>query len=301
MDLLNLVQGIDAAELQDLTEVSSGGGRGLLPSGTAFVRFAGYIELGSHSSSYMGETKAPKPKFQLLFRIVGGTGTNQNGEQERYVLEEGMFPQLKTFPTDISTFEKAKCFKIFTAMNTAPQVTHFSHLLGRLYLLPIGTKKNKEGKVVQNIDYTKIVAAIDPVSGVPYSGLPELKKEDYKVFLWNKPTNLTHEQYKAMWDSLYIEGQWEAQKDDAGNVTKPAKSRNEFQDTCLKATDYIGSSLERLMAEVGGAVVPALATQPEAHTAQPVPSPTVPEVPSVPVVPSVPEVPSVPVLDEVAI
>ena len=264
VDFLGLVDGINTDELVDMTETVTGGGsgRGLLPTGVAFVRLAGYIELGNHAGEYQGKKKDPKPNFKLVFKVVGGGGTNLAGEDEDFVQGE-FYPTLSTYNTELSQHEKARAVKLLNAVNIAPKKTHFIHKLGQLYTLPIAVKKSKDGKRdVQDVDFTNLQAAIDPITRKSYV-MPELTKEDIQVFLWNKPSTVSWEDYENMWNCIHIEGEWEAQKDDKGNITKPARSKNYLQEECLKAVNFAGSDLEQLIARVGGAVIPPTVNEPE--------------------------------------
>lgn len=261
IDLLNLAQNVDAAELVDMTETQTGGGksRGLLPTGTAFVRLSGYIEYGNHAGEFEGKKKDPALEFRLLFTVVGGVGVNLAGEEENFVGDDGYCPVIQTYDTKQTRFERSKAVAIFNAVNVAPKGTHFINKLGQLYTLQIGVKKHKKtGKDVQDIDFTALQPAIDPMTRKPYvqyldkdnnpQPLRELTPDDVKVFLWNKPTHVTWEQYGAMWDSIEIKGEWAEKRDEkTGALIEKAKSKNFMQIKCQQALNFAGSSLEQLL------------------------------------------------------
>lgn len=258
MSLLNIAQGVDVSGLADMTEIKVGGGdkRGLLPTGVAFVRLASYIEFGNHAQEFQGKKKDPALEFRLGFVIVGGGGVNQEGKDEDYVQGDHA-PTIHTFDTAQTQYAKSRAVAYFNAVNTEPKGTHFIQKLGALYTVQIGVEKNKKtGKDQNVVNFANLQPAIDPITRKPYQ-MPELKEDQVSVFLWDKPANVTAEQYKAMWDSIHIAGEWEAQKDDKGNITKPARSKNFLQEKCLRALNFAGSALEQLLSE-GGADIPSL-------------------------------------------
>lgn len=272
INFLELAQNIDVTTLDDMTETTTGGGakRGLLPAGIAFVRFTSYIEYGNQPQQFEGKKQDPQPEFRIGFHIVGGVGTNLEGVDEDYVQGE-FLPQISAFDCKLSHNEKARSVAYFNAINTAPKKTHFIQKLGSLYTVEIKVGKNKKtGKDQNEIDFRNLQPAIDPATRKPYKvytnaadevvPLGEIKPEDTKVFLWNKPPTLTLEQYQAMWDSIEIKGDYEI-KDKDGNVTGK-KSKNFLQEKCLKALDFAGSSLEQLLA---GGVMPPLDADDEAE------------------------------------
>lgn len=278
MSLLNQIQNVNTAELVDMTEVKTGGGgRGLLPKGTAIVRLSTYIEFGKHIKEWQGQKKPATPQFKLGFCIVGGGGVNKEGKGEKYVREEGNFPFIGTYDVAMSQHQKSKAVKYFKALNSAgEQATHFVQKVAEqcLYALPIGVEKDKNGNDRNTYDFANLSVAVNPQTYEPYTDadMPKLEEKHIQVFLWDRPT-------KEMWDSIYIEGEWEAQKDNSGNVTKPAKSKNFLQEKCLQAVDFEGSALQNLLQEIGADYsIPEIPTTPEAESAGSVPS--VPEVPT---------------------
>lgn len=261
MSFLNQLQNIDVTTLDDMTDVKVGGeSRGLLPTGTAYVRPCMYIEYGSHVQTFNGQPKPAAPIFKLGFRIVGGGGLNIEGKPEKYVLEEGKFPLITTFDTTLGFFEKSKSIQYFNALNrVGNKATHFVQKIAEqcIYALPIGVKKNKQGKDVQDIDFTNLQVALNQETFEQRTGDPALSDEHIQVFLWDTPTI-------EMWDSIFIEGEFPAQKDDSGKITKPARSRNLHQEKCLSALNFEGSPLQVLLQEKGKSyTIPELPTTPD--------------------------------------
>lgn len=260
-NLFAQIGNINTDQLVDMTVVKSGGGsRGLLPVGTALVRLSSYIEFGKHIQEFNGQKKPAALQFKLGFCIVGGGGLNQEGKPEKYVQADGQFPFISTWDTAMSQHEKAKAVKYFKALNrVGNKATHFVQKVAEqcIYKLDVGVE-TKNGKEYNTYDFTNLQVALDAEFN-PYTNenTPTLDESHIQVFLWEQPT-------PEMWKSIHIEGQWEAQTDASGQVTKPAKSKNFLQEKCIAAIDFEGSPLQLMLQEQGaGYTVPELATTPE--------------------------------------
>ena len=231
-----LQQATDALEsgtLVDMTETPTSTAGRLVPEGSAFVRFTGYVELGKHATTYQGETKAPTMQYVLQGHIVGGAGDGADGEPEEYV-QEGKYISMNTMPANLALGDKAGSTKIFNALKGKKPYTSFVQCLGGLYIIPVLHRTAKaSGKPYAVLDWAKATAAIDPVTRKAYD-YPDVSPEQYKLLLQRQPTI-------EQWDSIYIEGEWQA-KDG-----KPAESKNKYQLMCQEATDFAGSSLEQLL------------------------------------------------------
>lgn len=262
---------IDASQLVDMTETKTGGGgRGLLPTGTAIVRLSTYIEFGKHVETFAGQAKPATLQFKLGFRIVGGGGKNKEGKGEKYVQADGNLPYISDFfNTAMSQHEKSTAVKYFNALNrVGNKATHFVQKVAEqcLYTVPISVV-SKNGKEYNAIDFSNLQPALNAeFEEYANTDMPQLKDEHIQVFLWDSPT-------KEMWDSIYIEGQWDAKKDDSGKVTQPAKSKNFLQEKCLSAVDFEGSPLQLLLQEIGADyTVPELPTTPDEASVPDVPA-----------------------------
>lgn len=286
----NLLAGVNFDQLADQTIIQAGGGRELLPEGRALVRPFMYIECGNHSEMYKGKAKPVAPYFRLGFKIVGGSGKNVDGKLEKFVLNEGSYPQLVPyFKQQLAFTEKAKTPKWLAALNRVGESkTHLALKVAEsaLYYLDIGIETKDDGKKYNTYDFSLLQPAVkideDEETGELTERAvkaPQLKPEDMMIFLWEHPT-------KEQWDSIFIEGQYEAQKDDKGNITKPAASKNRYQEECLKAVNFEGSALHNLLSSLeGGFKMPDLSSEETTG---------VPEVPVTPSEPDVPDVPSIP-------
>lgn len=297
---LDLVQDINTEELIDFTDIKTGGGRGLLPVGDAYAVLTGYIELGNQKQRpYKGKPKPPAPEVQYIFTIVGGYGVNKEGNIEQYVEAGEKLVYDRLFPTTISGGDNSRCQKYFQALlrnsglRDTSGIKSASQLLGQLYTIPVGIYE-KDGKEYNTFVVEHASKAVDQrkrplteyypsddddAEPIPFA---ELGAEDYKLFYFRKPTSWTNEQYMSTWDSLFIDGEWEAREVDG--VKKPAQSKNKLQEAILNATDFLGSSID--IALGGNANLPSLEIEGEG------------EAPSVPVVtPELPDAPDVDVPD----
>ncbi|HVH93247.1 MAG TPA: hypothetical protein VM783_17920 [Candidatus Acidoferrum sp.] len=267
-----------------------GGGARLLPEGYAFGRVVKYIEYGNHDNSYAGESKGAAPFYSLGFALWGQGYQNDDGTP--YIVD--------TYPRALSLNEKANAYKLFKALNWKGTATHFAQLLGQPYLVKIKhePRSKADQTIVSRIDMAGFLPPLDPVSKQPYP-IPEATDDLYKLFLWERPT-------KAAWDSLFIEGMWEAKEG------KPAESKNKIQEMILSALNYQGSPLQLLL---GGAVAalptaapaspvaapppvaaPAVAPAPIAAPTAPMAAPTVPFDPTPPGQPQLVAAPTAPVM-----
>lgn len=248
LDLFNELENIDVADLQDLNNIQTGGGRGLLPKGTAFVRPISYVEYGIQKQrEFKGVTKDPAPMFEICFAIVGGAGQNEKGEPEKYVLTEGDFPIIKSYEKPISLFEKSQCIGIHKALNrVGNKCSHMVQKLAEspLYQLSIthevATSGANAGKTVARFDLRTLQPAFDSIRGEEVQ-MPQLDKSKIQAFLWDKPS-------LGQWDSIHIAGQWDAQVDEkTGEIKKPAQSKNFIQEKILSALNFEGSKIQKLL------------------------------------------------------
>lgn len=284
-NLLNLAN--EAAELgPDMNEaVSGGGGRRLLPEGFAFAQLVEVIELGMHPQEFQGQKKAPAPEIQLAFALSGSAPDPANpGQVIPYTNDDGTPYIERLLPMAISRNEKAGAYLLFKALNWKGTAKNFAQLLGQKYLIKVvhKPKSKTDATIVSRLDLkTGVLPPLDPVSRQPYP-IMDAPAEAFKLFLWDRPT-------KECWDSLYIEGMWEAKEG------KPAQSKNRIQERIMSALNFQGSPLQQMLA--GGAAVLPDMSAPAATAAAPA-APVAPAAPAVPTAqvnaPLAPSAPAVP-------
>ncbi|APL99482.1 hypothetical protein FDH29_gp24 [Aquamicrobium phage P14] len=235
-----------AEQGDDLHDTSSGGGDYVPPAeGIAMVRFVGYIELGAHTvKGVKGAPDKDREKAKFIFEL--------HGKNYPYREVEGkQLPQTISFDLPISKNEKANYIKLFNQMNYERDINIkvFPQLLGRGFLArvvhdkwtPPGGGERIIAKLRDDNGFTIQAAVInDPVTGEtrPVPVPPVLSQ--LRLFLWNFPS-------KPMWDSLYIPGEYEEEKDEKGNVKREARSKNVYQDTIRKAKNFPGSPIAEIL------------------------------------------------------
>lgn len=238
----------------NMTQAQAGGGAGYEPpaEGTCLATLVGYIELGKHLDKSPKFGDKIKEKVQLIFELSGGKNNpkvNEDGTKT---------PHRITVTETLSLNEKANFFKLFKKLNYNGEATHISQLLGKHWLVTVvhsdNGKEGAEKRTYANLrtedGYTfrpavRIVG--DELAGdhqeVPIAA-PE-RLSELRLFLWDFAS-------KPMWDSLYIDGEYEERKDDkTGKVISPAKSKNVIQERIKTALNWEGSPMWDLL-EAGG-------------------------------------------------
>lgn len=228
-----------AAEGPNMNEAQKGGGGTYTPpaAGLVRLRFVGYIELGKHEEEFKGEKKV-KEKVQLIFEASG----------PKHPPGEGDIPIRFTVTENYSLNEKAHFFKLFKRMNHEGKATHIAQLLGSAYLADVIHKTTGEG------DSKRTYANLRDEAGytirAPYVDDPETgerrliqvdePKTAIKCFLWNYAS-------KEMWDSIFIDGQYDEVKDESGKVIREARSKNVFQNRIKLAKNWEGSPMQEIL------------------------------------------------------
>jgi hypothetical protein len=240
----------------NMTEATGGGGDYTPPEkGMAWARFVGYFETGKHEEEYEGK-KSDRNKVDLVFELSG-----PNHEPRR--LDDGtLIPQRVTAQETLSTSDKANFFKMFAAMNYAGKATHMAELLGEAFYVEIFHKKSKDGKKtyatmkgakntlpVGNGYVIKGPSVQDPMTGKAQLIPVPAPITELKAFIWDIAD-------KDMWDSIFIEGEYPEQKDDKGEVTKAARSKNAIQQKIMRAKNWAAHPLASIVA--AGGVTPDL-------------------------------------------
>jgi hypothetical protein len=242
----------------NMNEAQAGGEYTPPAAGIARARLVGYFELGTHEEEFEGR-KRDREKVDLIFELSG-----PNHEPRK--LDDGtLVPIRVTVQETLSFNEKANFFKLFAAMNYAGKATHMAELLGEPFIVEVFHKKSKDGKKVYanlkgpNGYNVKGTTVQDPLSGKPIVIDVPAALTELKAFIWDIAD-------KEMWDSIFIEGEWEEKKDAEGKVISPARSKNVIQEKIKQAKNWKAHPLASIV-EAGG-VTPNLpeAEQPERGT-----------------------------------
>jgi len=249
-----------ASEGANQTVAKSGGGDYEPPAaGPALVRFVGYAELGKQKGTFQGKPTI-KDKVLMIFELVG----KRHPPAERDGVK---IPQFISIEESLSLNEKANFFKLFQRMNYRQDAAHMAGLLGEGFKAEVvhDTWKDKQGK-------DRVTATLKGAGG--YTIAPPRKEDEdsetgwvdvavplalsqIKCFLWQQAD-------MAQWGSLFIDGEYPERKNDKGEVTAPAKSKNVIQDKIKNATNFQGSPIYVLLAANGQSLdVPTVDEQDE--------------------------------------
>jgi hypothetical protein len=256
MTFKNLAAVIDkaVAEGADQTVAKTGGGeQSIAAEGPVNLRLVAYIELGKKEKSYQGKPKIVE-EVSLTFELSGRN-------HPPIETDNGPVPQRITITESLSLNEKARFFKLFQLLNYKGTAKHCAALLGAAYRGRIIHREytgrdNKPHKIAELYDrklgaYTITaprVEVTDPETGEPTGEYREVKvaaaASPLRCFIWSHAD-------KEQWDSLFIDGEYAERKNEAGEVTAPAKSKNQFQLRIRAALNYKGSPIQKLLANGG--------------------------------------------------
>ena len=238
-----------ASEGADQTKSQAGGGTDIAPAaeGPCLMRFIGYVELGKQKGTFKGAPTV-KEKVRLIFELTG------KRHQPVELPNGDKLPYRVTVEENYSLNEKASFFKIFQRMNYRQDAQHIVQLLGEGFKGEIHHRKwtGKDNK--ERIEVTLkgpggyTIAPPrkedeDSETGYVAVAVPEATSP-IRCFLWEQAD-------LNQWASLFIDGEYPERKDDKGNVTAPAKSKNVFQNTIKNAVNFKGSPIYTLLAASG--------------------------------------------------
>lgn len=225
----------EAAEHNDYNEATAGGDFPILPEGPVRLRFVGYIELGQEDGEWQGKKKV-NDKARFVFEVTG----------PKIEPREDGKPQTMAFDLNKSLSEKSGFYKLFRKLNHEGKARVFAELLGDAYR---GLIRHEKGKKDESKTYATLrdadgnIQIAPPYYDDPESGerrvlaVPE-PLSPLQCFLWDYAD-------REMWDSIFIDGEWEA-KDG-----QPAKSKNWIQNRIKAAKNWVGSPMqEQLLGDI---------------------------------------------------
>jgi hypothetical protein len=219
-----------AAKTTDMTKATAGGGDYQPPAvGHPNLRFVGYFELGDHEEKFGVAKGKVKKKVQLVFELSGPKYPARD-------TDGGKVPVRMSIDMTLSLNEKATFFKTFKAMNDAHggKATHIAELLGAEFKGTVEHKeKEAQGKkrTYANLVNIRKAEIEDPDSGEMRPVKVDPPLTEIKGFIWDFAT-------PEMWDSIFIPGEYEERKNDKGEVTAPAKSKNVIQLKIASALNF---------------------------------------------------------------
>lgn len=259
---LNAIVEQAASESVDLTEASKGGGGATPPAaGTCIATLVGYIELGRRvKKGYKGAADKKVRKARWIFELAGGTNPHTKNEEgvkfAKRITVNTWLPEPGKKASDKSGF-----YKLFSALNHAkdPAIripaqmlgAHVKVIVSQEKFTPNGGDEITYGSIGSAQDGFRISPAqIDitgddgmPTGEVRIIPAPEVISSQ-RCFLWEYAT-------QEMWDSLFIDGEYEAVEAADGKPARPAKSKNVIQLEIKEALDWVGSPMQQILADGG--------------------------------------------------
>ena len=228
----------------DQTKSVAGGTFEAAAAGPGLARFIGYIEIGKQKGTFKGVATV-KEKVMLIFELVG----------KRHATAEDQQPHRVTVTETYSLNEKANFFKLFQRMNYKQDAQHICQLLGNGYKVEVIHDKWKgtDGKERTDITFKNESGYTispprkedeDSETGWVDVAVPAARS-DLRCFLWEHAD-------LQQWGSLFIEGEYPERKNDKGEVTAPAKSKNTLQAKVMSAVNFQGSPIHALLLEANG-------------------------------------------------
>ena len=217
----------------NMTETKGGGDFTPPAAGLARARLVGYFETGKHKELNMQNKEVLRDKVDLVFELSGPN------HPPRELPDGTKVPHRITVKETKSLNEKANFFKLFAAMNAATggTATHMVQMLGRAFLVEVFHKKSKDGKATfanlkgPNGYILRGTTVQDPITGAAVTVDVAPAITELKAFVWELAS-------KPLWDSIYIPGEYEERKNDKGEVTQPAKSKNVLQERIKAAANF---------------------------------------------------------------
>lgn len=250
-----------ADESVDLSEASAGGGGYTPPApGTCIATLIGYIELGRRlKTGYKGAADKRVRQAEWIFELAGGANPHvetENGKVAKRITVKTWLPEPGKQASDKSGF-----YKLFSALNHAkdPAIKIPAQLIGK-HVKVIVSNETFESKG-ETITYASIgnaqdgfritpaqIDIADETTGMPTGQVKIIPKpeviSEIRVFLWDYAN-------KAMWDALFIDGEYEAVEAKDGKPARPAKSKNVIQLKLKEALDWVGSPIQQILAAGG--------------------------------------------------
>jgi hypothetical protein len=234
----------------DMTkQVSGEGGGEYTPpaEGPCRVRFIGYIEIGQHTSNFKGQEKKA---YQAVaqFEISGPKHPPQDFDGK-------LVPHVAEIKMNVSRHEKATMVKLFNILNWKGAQNNFLALLGEGYLATIRHRKYKrrdgtDGVAVELTDDNGVLTIRPPSFPDPETGEPRTVQvaeaiSPLRGFMWDFAD-------KDCWDTLFIDGTYEAREAKDGKPAMPARSKNKWQNLIKSSNTFKGSAIHELL---GGGVI----------------------------------------------
>lgn len=259
---------VAAAEAEDQTqEVSHVDFDNTPEAGVTVGRLISYIELGKQDGGeYQGKKKPDADKVRIEFELLAPKNMIKF-ERDGKEVEAG---QIVSVTLKKSMSDKAKFKKLFNKLQYGrEEIKHITQMLGEAFIITIYINEvEKDGKKRKYVNLDKdgefgISAPfqVDALTGQKTAYQIREHTAPIRAFLFDAPDAISDDDFRAMWDSLFIDGTRELKKQDG---TTEQVSKNWLQEAILSAKNFQGSRLHSLLSGVSGAELEAA----EAEAAQ---------------------------------
>ena len=252
-----------AKESLDMNEKSTGGGGATPPvAGTCLATLIGVVELGRRlKKGHKGAPDKKVRKARLTFELAGGTNPHTQNEDKTASFAKRVNVNVWLPEPGRQPHAKSAVYKLMSKLNYAKDdaIRILAQCIGKHYKVVVSVEEftNDAGEVIK---YGSLGGAEEgyrisppqnditdddgmPTGQVRLIAAPEVIGET-RVFLWDYAN-------KAMWDALFIEGEYEATEAADGKPAKPAKSKNIIQEELMQALDWVGSPMQTILAAGG--------------------------------------------------
>lgn len=232
---LHAVAAAVAAKAPDYNVATQGGEYTPPAQGVCRLRLVSYVECGEEFKPQFGKTE---DRAWFTFELSGP-------KHEPRVLDDGtIVPHRITVKVSKGRNEKSNFYKLFKLLNWEGKATHPAELLGQPY---IGVVHHG---VFESAGKTITFAKLRDDNGFtirpprfedPDTGEERLVKvapavSELRLFTWDAP----EEYLGAMWESIHIDGDPDAERDP-----------NVYQNAIKTAENYEGSPIQRYLASIG--------------------------------------------------
>ena len=257
MSLLN--QAKAAGEIEDHTDTSGGFEYTPPPAGKTMARLIGYVEIGKQPQrAFKGVEKQPALEAILTFELNSKKHIN---EYEKDGVKHTRTNTV-TVRVPVHKSEKSNFFKLFTAMKAGrDNIKNMAQMLGEGFLVTV--THNVVEKEGNKKTYCNLKSDTGWNIGAPVGYNSETDEtaalnippatQPIQLLIWKRPT-------VEQWDSIFIDGTYTKKEGD----NEVQVSKNFTQQLCMKATDFKGSALARLIGKRNQTAAPITSSDDEA-------------------------------------
>jgi len=262
VDILALAKSAGEGEGNDQSVAQKGPTREITPAGKTPARFVSYVETGSHMAYHEGKATKNKPMVRGKFELLGKKHRNEHTDNEGNVkvwyntIEFGMG---KNRELPLSSNEKAGFYKLLKKMMAGRDgIKNMGEMLGEGFMIEIVHSKSTDGKQT----YANMKKDGEWTVSAPFYDRPgddgEMEAVALDIPAFNEPIQFLQQSKacKVMWDTLFIDGEFERTvKEEGKDERKEMVSKNFLQNRILASVTFEGSLLQEALGGIEGIVI----------------------------------------------